>query len=31
MHGTSVKIKDKLDKLSLPDSRALLVVRFVKE
>lgn len=31
MHGTIVKLKDNLDKLAIPDSRTLLVARFVKE
>jgi len=31
MHATSVEVKDNLDKLAIPDSRTLLVARFVKE
>jgi len=31
MHATSVKVKDNLDKLAIPESRTLLVARFVKE
>jgi hypothetical protein len=31
MHATCVKVKDKLDKLAIPESRTLLVARFVKK